>query len=46
MQESHAADMTLEVMSSEFERSTWGIAVQLQKMGLIAEEQAADLPRA
>ncbi|CAI1184966.1 Uncharacterised protein [Serratia quinivorans] len=46
LQESHAAGMTLEIMSSEFERSTWGIAVQLQKMGLITEEQAAGLPRA
>lgn len=46
LQESHAEGMTLEMMSSEFERSTWGIAVQLQKKRLITEEQAAGLPRA
>lgn len=32
---------TLEALSDEFERSTWSIAVQLQKMGLMGEEQVA-----
>ena len=41
LRESHAAGATLEALSDEFERSTWSIAVQLQKMGLIDEEQAA-----
>ena len=41
LRESHAAGATLEALSDEFERSTWSIAVQLQKMGLIGEEQAA-----
>lgn len=41
LRESHAAGATLEALSDEFERSTWSIAVQLQKMGLMGEEQAA-----
>ncbi|WP_258029444.1 hypothetical protein [Serratia marcescens] len=41
LRESHAAGATLEALSDEFERSTWSIAVQLQKMGLMEEEQAA-----
>lgn len=41
LRESHAAGATLEALSDEFERSTWSIAVQLQKMGLIGEEQVA-----
>ncbi|MGQ5795405.1 hypothetical protein ACUNIY_23585 [Serratia sp. IR-2025] len=41
LRESHAAGATLEALSDEFERSTWSIAVQLQKMGVIGEEQVA-----
>nr|SAY45692.1 Uncharacterised protein [Serratia marcescens] len=41
LRESDAAGATLEALSDEFERSTWSIAVQLQKMGLIGEEPAA-----
>lgn len=37
LRESHAAGATLEALSDEFECSTWSIAVQLQKMGLIGE---------
>ncbi|AYZ30883.1 hypothetical protein [Serratia sp. FDAARGOS_506] len=41
LRESHASGATLEALSDEFECSTWSIAVQLQKMGLIGEEQVA-----
>jgi len=41
LQEIYAEGGTLEALSSEFERTTWAIAVQLQKMGLITEQQAA-----
>ncbi|PYD36707.1 hypothetical protein CT690_23460 [Serratia plymuthica] len=41
LQESYAEGGTLEALSSEFERTTWAIAVQLQKLGLITEQQAA-----
>ncbi|WP_346826575.1 hypothetical protein [Serratia inhibens] len=33
LQESYAEGGTLEALSGEFERTTWAIAVQLQKWG-------------
>lgn len=41
LEQGYAGGKTVEMLSTEFERSLRGIAVQLQKMGLITEEQAA-----